>query len=793
VADGLSQEEAERRLVEVGPNELVERGTNPLLRFLSYFWGPIPWMIEVAALLSALLKHWPDLAIILVLLVANGVVAFWEESQAGDAIAALKARLALRARVRRDGAWRTIPARELVPGDVARLRLGDVVPADMKLCGDGSLEVDQSVLTGESLPVNRSPGEVVYSGSAIKSGESDAVVVATGSATYFGKTAHLVGVSDSPSHFQAAVLKIGNYLILLAALMVASIVVVSVFRGDPLMTSLQFALVLTVAAIPVAMPAVLSVTMAVGARLLAARNAIVSRLAAVEELAGMDLLCSDKTGTLTKNQLTLGEPYAAGGWTDREVLVSAALASRAEDGDPIDAAVLGGLGDSKRIDGFEVTHFVPFDPVGKRTEASVRGPDGEVFRVTKGAPQVILGLTQNRAREASGVEAAVDGFAARGFRSIGVARAPAGGSWEMVGVLPLYDAPRDDSKAIISSARQMGVDVKMITGDQSAIAIETARQLGLGPNIVAAPRMERDDEVYDDQQAAEIERADGFAEVFPEHKYHIVEALQRRGHIIGMTGDGVNDAPALKKADCGIAVAGATDAARGAADMVLTSPGLSVIIDAIRTSREIFQRMNSYAIYRIAETVRVLVFMTLSILIFHFYPVTAMMIVLLALLNDGPILAIAVDRVHPSERPERWNMRTVLGVASLLGGAGVVASFGLFFAATSLFGLDQETIRTLIFLKLAVAGHLTIFLTRTRGPFWSRMPAPSLLWAAVATKVVATVMAVYGLFMAPIGWTWAGAVWGYSLAWFLVNDVIKRAGYRIFDRTDGSSHGSSVE
>lgn len=331
----------------------------------------------------------------------------------------------------------------------------------------------------------------------------------------------------------------------------------------------------------------------------------------------------------------------------------------------------------------------------------------------------------------------------------------------------------------------MGVEVKMVTGDQIAIARETARQLGLGGNLLSADRLETRGDSYGSEQASAIENANGFAQVFPEHKHHIVDALQRHGHIVGMTGDGVNDAPALKKADCGIAVAGATDAARAAADIVLTTPGLSVIIDAIRTSRETFQRMNSYAIYRIAETVRVLIFMTLSILLFHFYPVTAMMIVLLALLNDGPILAIAVDRVRPSERPERWDMRTVLGIASLLGLAGVVASFGLFFAGKDVFHLDDGSLRTLIFLKLAVAGHLTIFLTRTRGAFWSQKPAPALLWAAVVTKIAATLAAVYGLLMDPIGWGWAAMVWGYSLAWFLVNDVIKRAGYRLFESNRG--------
>jgi H+-transporting ATPase len=364
---------------------------------------------------------------------------------------------------------------------------------------------------------------------------------------------------------------------------------------------------------------------------------------------------------------------------------------------------------------------------------------------------------------------------------LGVARSDAQGIWQFLGVLPLFDPPRDDSKATIATARQMGVNVKMVTGDQLAIARETATQLGLGRNILDASGF-GDTRHHETAQLAEsIESADGFAQVFPEHKFHIVDVLQRRHHIVGMTGDGVNDAPALKKADVGIAVSGATDAARAAADIVLLTPGLSVIIHAIEESRKIFQRMNSYATYRIAETIRVLLFMTLSILVFNFYPVTAVMIVLLALLNDGAILSIAYDKVRYSPQPESWNMRLVLGIATVLGVAGVIASFGLFYLGERVFHLDRAVIQSLMYLKLSVAGHLTIFVTRTRGPFWSTRPAPVLLFAVLGTQLVATLIAVYGLFMPPIGWRWALAVWGYALAWFFVNDRVKLAAYRIFD------------
>jgi H+-transporting ATPase len=788
--DGLSQAEAQKRLTEYGPNEIEEKKTNPFLKFLSYFWGPIPWMIEIAIILSGVVRHWPDFFIILLLLVTNAVVGFWEEHQAGNAIAALKAKLAIKARVKRDGKWVNPAARELVPGDVIRMRLGDIVPADARLLDGDPVEVDQSALTGESLPAERKPGEAVFSGSIIRQGEIGALVYATGANTYFGKTAQLVQEAHTVSHFQRAVLKIGDYLIVLAAALVAVIVVVALFRGDPMLYAepgrepvLLFALVLTVAAIPVAMPTVLSVTMAVGARLLAKKKAIVCKLVAIEELAGVDVLCADKTGTLTQNKLTLGDPFGVNNISADQVILYGALASRADNNDTIDLAVLGGLKDKDSLKAYEVVHFQPFDPVHKRTEATVKAKDGKTFKVTKGAPQVILALSANAGQVKPAVEGAVDEFAARGFRSLGVARAEGDGQWQFVGVLPLFDPPREDAKATIATALAMGVKVKMVTGDALAIAKETAKKLDLGTNILDAGGL-GDTKHHETAQLAEaIERADGFAQVFPEHKFHIVDVLQQRGHIVGMTGDGVNDAPALKKADCGIAVSDATDAARAAAAIVLLTPGLSVIIDAIKESRKIFQRMNSYAIYRIAETLRVLFFMTLAILIFNFYPLTAVMIVMLALLNDGAILSIAYDNVRYKDQPEAWNMHMVLGVATVLGLIGVVSAFLLFYLGERVFGLDRPHIQTLMYLKLSVAGHLTIFLTRTRGPFWSIRPARILWVAVVGTQIVATLIAVYGLFMTPLGWGWALFVWGYALAWFLVNDRVKLLAYRVFDPT----------
>jgi H+-transporting ATPase len=778
---GLSQLEARQRLTQNGFNELPEETVRPWQQFLAHFWGPIPWMIEIAAILSALVRDWPDLAIILVLLVVNSLVGFWEEYQAGNAISALKSQLALTARVKRDQTWRTIPARDLVPGDIIRLRIGDIVPADARLLDDGSIDIDQSALTGESLPVTKTTHEAVYSGSILKRGESDALVYATGAHTYFGKTARLVETTHHTSHFQRAVLKIGDYLIAIALLLIILILVVALFRGDSLVETLKFALVLTVASIPVAMPTVLSVTMAIGAERLAEKQAIVSRLAAIEELAGIDVLCSDKTGTLTLNQLTLGDPFCVKGTQPEQLILSAALASRLEDQDPIDLVVMEALTDHQLLKPYQIQRFQPFDPVSKRTEATTINPAGQTVKFTKGAPQTILELSTNAEAIQEAVEQAIAAFAHRGFRSLGVAQTDAQGHWQFLGVLPLYDPPRSDAQLTLAEMRKLGVNVKMVTGDQVAIAREIAQQLELGSKILNASLFSDTEHHETGQVADAIQRADGFAQVFPEHKYHIVDVLQQRGHIVGMTGDGVNDAPALKKADAGIAVSGATDAARAAADIVLLTPGLSVIVDAIRESRKIFQRMNHYAIYRIAETIRVLVFMTLSILIFDFYPVTAIMIVLLALLNDGAMLSIAYDRTRYANRPETWNMPVVLGVATILGLAGVIASFGLFYLGERVFHLSRELIQSLIYLKLSVAGHLTVFVARTRDPFWSIKPAPILLFAVIGTQIIATLVAVYGVFMTPIGWEWALLIWLYSLLWFLINDHIKIQAYRLFD------------
>jgi H+-transporting ATPase len=772
---GLTTAEVTDLRNRYGFNDIPEEKKNPLLKFLSYFWGPIPWMIETAAILSAVITNWEDFAIILLLLMTNAVVGFLQERKAENAIELLKMRLAPRARVLRDGRWQELPARELVPGDSVHIRLGDIVPADAVLSTGKYLLLDESALTGESLPVEKKTGDGVYSGSIVRQGEMDATVTTTGINTYFGKTARLLQERHPRSHFKAAVERIGNYLIILAVILVSIVVIVSLLRSASFPDTIQFALILVVAAIPAALPAVMTVTLAVGAVALAKDEAIVSRLTAIEEMAGMDILCSDKTGTITENFIRVGDVRTFPAVPEQEVVIAAVLASKRESNDPIDVAIFlqyDSLTPRPDIADLELLDFVPFDPVTKLSRASVRNRSGSSFEVAKGAPQAIASLVGTDGAFASALDRWVTEFAERGFRALGVAKTDDAGRWQYLGLIALCDQPRKDSAAMITEAKKLGVSVKMVTGDHIAIAKEISGQVGLGTNILLQSAFVEGD---GEETRHLLEDADGFAQVFPENKFQIVKILQEGDHIVGMTGDGVNDAPALREADAGIAVAGATDAAKAAADIVLTKPGLSVIIDAIERSREIFRRMENYGVYRIAETVRVLIFLTLTIVLLNFYPITAFMLVVLAILNDLPIMMIAFDNAPVAPKPVRWQMNRILTLATVLGILGVVSSFILIWVAREYFHLDDAVIQSLVFLKLAVAGHLTIYLARTgQQHFWERpYPSLSLFGTAEITQLAATLIAVYGIVITPVGWSLALLVWGYALFSFLINDQIK--------------------
>ncbi|MFX1513750.1 MAG: plasma-membrane proton-efflux P-type ATPase [Promethearchaeota archaeon] len=773
---GISIQEAKERLEKIGPNTIIEKKVNSFMKFLQNFWGPIPWMIEAALFLSALIGHWADFLIIFTLLILNGIIRFWEEYQADNAIQELKKNLALKARVLREGEWQELEASQLVPGDIIRVRLGDIVPADIKLIeSDQLLLVDQSTLTGESLPVEVSNLGVTYSGAIIKQGESNAVVISTGRNTFFGKTTSLVEETRNKSHFQRTIMKIGDFLIIFAILLVILLFLVTMVRHESLLEVLQFTLVLIVAAIPVALPAVLSVTMAVGATNLAKKGAIVSKLTAIEEMAGLDILCSDKTGTLTKNELTVSNVEPIGDFSKEDVLLTGFLASKEEDQDAIDLAIINKVKENeivlKRLNHLTVVHFKPFDPVSKHTEARIKNEGQEYFRVAKGAPQVILSLVKKDKAFETKILEMVRSYAEAGYRSLAVAKKMNSETdWYFIGLLALYDPPRADTKETIEKAKNMGVGVKIITGDHVEIAKNIAGQLNLGKNIMT---LSSGSDKVDALNLRDLHNIDGFAQVLPEHKYNIVNYFQERGHIVAMTGDGVNDAPALKKADIGIAVANATDAARASSDIVYTTPGLSVTIDSIIESRKIFQRMTNYTTYRITETIRVLVFFTLVILAYNFYPITTLMIVLLALLNDAPIMAIALDNVKYSEKPERWQIFELLSLSTFLGIVGVISSFGILFIGLEVFHLDQDVLQSFIYLKLSVAGHLTVFVTRTKGHFWTIKPSQSLMIAILSTQFIATIITMYGFLLPAMGIELALFVWLYAILAFLITDFLK--------------------
>jgi H+-transporting ATPase len=838
---GLGDKEAAKRITQYGYNEIREKEEPLWHRIFRRFWGPIPWMIEIAAILSALVRKWDDFVIITVMLLVNAGLDFFQEHRALNALKALKQRMTAEIIVLRDGNFRTIPARELVPGDIVKLRIGNIVPADVKLLQGDYLLIDQSALTGESLPVSKKANDVAYASTIVKQGEMLAVVVNTGADTNFHTVVALVAKASlaERSHFQKMVIKIGDFLIVITVVLVVVIVMVALFRHEQFLEIARFALVLTVASIPVALPAVLSVTMAVGAMNLARRQAIVSRLTAIEELAGVDVFCSDKTGTLTKNEMQVAEPVVFEGQRESDLFLVAVLASRIENRDPIELPIFQYL-DQHFPDADWKTYkqlgFTPFDPIRKRTEAVIE-KNGERFEAMKGAAQVLLGMTQLSDDEVHSINQTVDVLAAKGYRTLAVGRKQGDAPLELLGLIPLYDPPRDDSKQVIEDMQNHGIKVKMITGDNTAIAREIGGLLGLKQRMMRSEQlsgtagsellalvsvlsaaiyqrlkpevthkeaelfagevMKAVGAMYDTRllerefihthESAIIEMIESveiFAEVVPEDKYRIVDTLQKGSHIVAMTGDGVNDAPALKKADCGIAVSNATDAARAAADIILTAPGLGVINEAVKQARITFERMKSYSIFRIAETIRIILFMTFSIVVFNFYPITALMIILLALLNDIPILAIAYDNTKVDTKPVRWNMPEMLTISSVLGVAGVIASFLLFFLLKE-YGFSEDMIRTMLFLKLIIAGHSTLYITRTEGWFWQRpWPAPLLFGATFSTEVIGTLIAVFGLLITPVGWKYALWMWAYALLWFVFNNIIKIGAYRLMRRRE---------
>uniref|UniRef100_A0A0E0DPW0 Plasma membrane ATPase n=1 Tax=Oryza meridionalis TaxID=40149 RepID=A0A0E0DPW0_9ORYZ len=794
---GLTSADGNGRLEIFGRNKLEEKKESKLLKFLGFMWNPLSWVMEAAAIMAIALAN------------GGGRPPDWQ-----DFVGILL----------RDGKWSEQDAAILVPGDIISIKLGDIIPADARLMEGDPLKIDQSALTGESLPVNKKPGDSIYSGSTCKQGEIEAVVIATGVHTFFGKAAHLVDSTNNVGHFQKVLTAIGNFCICsIAAGMLIEIIVMYPIQHRQYRDGIDNLLVLLIGGIPIAMPTVLSVTMAIGSHRLSQQGAITKRMTAIEEMAGMDVLCSDKTGTLTLNKLT---PFVKD--LDKDAIVLyAARASRTENQDAIDASIVGMLADpSEARAGIQEVHFMPFNPVDKRTAITyIDTKDGSWHRISKGAPEQIIELCRLRDDVSRRVHAIIDKFADRGLRSLAVARqkvpegnkeAP-GTPWQFLAVLPLFDPPRHDSSETIRRALNLGVNVKMITGDQLAIGKETGRRLGMGTNMYPSSSLLKDGDTGGLPVDELIEKADGFAGVFPEHKYEIVRRLQERKHICGMTGDGVNDAPALKKADIGIAVADATDAARGASDIVLTEPGLSVIISAVLTSRAIFQRMKNYTIYAVSITIRVVLGFLLLALIWRF-DFAPFMVLIIAILNDGTIMTISKDRVKPSPLPDAWRLQEIFATGIVLGTYLALATVLFFWAVrdTDFFtvtthhpprshaspppppprtltpcvcgqrtfgvhpiGGSTEELMAAVYLQVSIISQALIFVTRARSWFFVERPGLLLVGAFLIAQLIATLIAVYANWpfakMKGIGWSWGMVIWLFSIVTFFPLDIFKFA------------------
>ncbi|KAG0157151.1 hypothetical protein PDIDSM_4336 [Penicillium digitatum] len=791
VDEGLEDAEVAARRKKYGWNRMKEQKRNHFLKFLSFFNGPVQWVMEVAIVLAAGLQDWIDFGIICALLLLNSVVGFAQEYQAGNIVDSLKKTLALRALVIRNGCMVEINAEEVVIGDIIHVADGTIIAADGRLaCDDAYLQVDQSGITGESLAVDKRKGDPIFASSVVKRGTGLMVVTATGDRTFVGNAAVLVNkAGNTTGHFTRVLREMARILLILVLFTLLIVWISSYYRSNPIVQILEFTLAITVIGVPVGLPVVVTTTMAVGASYLAKHQAIVQKLSAIESLAGVEILCSDKTGTLTRNRLTLGDPYIAPGMSAGELMLTACLAAIRKKGgiDAIDKVFLKGLRHypwaKSQIALFKTLDFSPFDPVSKKVTAHVQSVNGEKMICVKGAPMAILRTVEKETSLCDPFfkeyEAKVTEFASRGFRALGVARKRQGQPWEILGIMPCMDPPRYDTAKTVFEAQGLGLSIKMLTGDAVAIARETARRLGLGTNIYNAERLGvtgagsmSGSEVNDF-----VEAADGFAEVYPQHKYSVVEILQRRGYLVAMTGDGVNDAASLKKADTGIAVEGASDAARSAADIVFLASGLSTIIEAIKIARRIFHRMYSYVVFRIALSIHLELFFGLWIVIKNEI-LDLRLVVLLAIFADIATLAIAYDNATYSQSPVKWNQPRLWGESIVLGfilAVGTWVTLGTILLQGEEGGVIEGwgSRDEVLFLEISLTQSWLILITRVNGSgsgsFWANCPSFYLLAAVGSVDLTATLMAAYGAFGQATSWLTVLRVWILSFGVTCVN------------------------
>jgi len=768
VTSGLTGKEAAERLVRFGPNSVKEESTHPLLVFLGKFWAPVPWMLEVTLILELALHRSAEAAIIAALLVFNAALSFYQENRAQHALDLVRQRLSVQARVLRDGRWQLIPAQNLVPGDVIHLRMGDLVPADVRL-SEGDILMDQSALTGESAPVDGGPGRNAFAAAVVRRGEATGEVTATGQHTYFGKTAELVRTAKTAGHLQEMIFKVVKYLVALDLALVLILMVYALCKGIPLQEILPYGLILLVASVPVALPATFTLASALGTQELAARGVMVTRLSAIEEAASMDVLASDKTGTITKNQLAVADMRAYPPYNSADLLKFAALASDEATQDPIDMAVLTAARDRGiAISATARLEFVPFDPARKRSEVVVLQQDKRL-RIAKGAPAVIAGLSGKE----SYFDADVATLAAKGYRVLAVG-AGSDESLTPVGLIGLLDPPRDDSRALVQNLHSLGVRVLMVTGDGATTAQTVAGQVGISGPACPRERLQAD-------IGNAISECNVFAGVFPEDKFRIVQALQKTNHVAGMTGDGVNDAPALKQAEVGIAVANATDVAKAAASAVLTNPGLADIVAAVETSRCIYQRMLTYTLNKIIKTIEVAFFLSFGVILTGDLVITPLLVVLLLFTNDFVTMSIATDRVSFARLPERWQIRRLVMTSLPLAALVLALSFSIFFTARNVLHLPLPQLQTLVFVTLVFSGQGTVYLVRERHHFWHSRPSLWMLISSAVDIMLVSLLAAHGILMAAVSTKLVAGVLLAVALYLVVVDFLKVRIFAYFD------------
>jgi H+-transporting ATPase len=777
--NGLSSSSVKERLSFFGRNEITEKKTNPVTEFLGRYWGPMPWLLELAMALSLMLGHALEAIIIFVLLTVNAIIGFLHARGSQKAAELLKQRLAIKAKVCRDGEWTTEDAGGIVPGDILIVKLGDIIPADAKIIG-GDLSIDESALTGESLPIEKQSSDVVYSGAVVRRGEARCVAVNTGSNTYFGKTAELVKIAKPKSHQEEIMMAIVRYMMYLG---IGASLVVALYAFAmhvKLLLILTFIVVFLMGAVPVALPAVMTIVQAATGMTLAQEGVLVTRLDSIEDAASISVLCLDKTGTITQNKLAVADSIPFSGFTSEDVIRAAVLASRAEGMDLIDLAIINCAKDRGiTLNAHRQISYTPFNPAIKRTEATAES-EGRQYRVVKGAAQVILAMCQGvDGATLAEVDKKIEAFSQKGYRTIAVAQSANGdpGNLKLTGLIPLADPPRPDSKKMIEEIRTLGVKPIMLTGDAFPIAREIAGQVGIGTNIIRLGDIER---LTEDKQVEKAASSDGFAEIYPEDKYRIVKLLQSKGYMVGMTGDGVNDAPALKQAEMGIAVSNSTDVAKASASVVLTQPGVSVIVDAIKRSRETYQRMLTWVINKVTKVIQVVGLLTIGFFLIHAMVLTLLGMALLVFANDFVTMSLATDNVTHTVAPNNWDVKNITFASLVVGALLVVEGIIAVEWGTRYFHLSFPQLQTFVMLMLVFTSQFRVLIVRERGFFWNSVPGKALMASSAGATIAFVFLGVYGVIVPALKLSQVLAVLAFSAAFTLLMDFPKYYAFKKF-------------